>query len=49
MNLKTKKPFLERIRERERPKTASRLDEKRIDEGTFTRSDFFNWIDRQEA
>ena len=49
MNLKTKKPLLERIREQERLKTAPRLDEKRIDEGTFTRGDFFNWIDSQEA
>lgn len=49
MNLKTKKPLLERIREQERPKAAPRLDEKRIDEGTFTRGEFFNWIDRQEA
>ena len=49
MNLKTKKPLLERIREQERPKAAHRLDEKRIDEGTFTRRDFFNWIDRPEA
>lgn len=45
MSLKTKKPLLERIREQERPKAAPRLDEKRINEGTFTRRDFFNWID----
>ena len=49
MNLKTKKPLLERIKCREVPKSSIRLDEKRIDEGTFTRSDFFNWIDRPEA
>ena len=49
MNLKTKKPLLERIREQERPKTAPRLDEKRINEGKFTRGDFFNWIDSQGA
>ena len=49
MNLKTKKPLLERIRDQERLKTAPRLDEKRINAGTFTRSDFFNWIDGQEA
>ena len=35
MNLKTKKPLLERIRDQ--------------NAGTFTRSDFFNWIDGQEA
>lgn len=49
MNLKTKKSLLERIKFREMPRSSLRLDEKRIDEGTFTRSDFFNWIDRPEA